>query len=291
MQRTLVKMLKRVLTLGFLWLLVGCSTIRLGYDQGTTLAWWWIDGYADFNGEQSPRVKDAIHRWFTWHRTTQLGDYAAWLGAVRTKIGESITTAQVCRWTDESRTMLRPAIDRALVLAAPLVPALTEVQFKHIERRYAKANDEFKRDFLQQAEERLEAAVKRTVDRAETVYGRVDAAQRKLITASLQASPLDPEAWAAERQRRQRDTLQTLRRLVADRAGNERTLAGLRALAERTQRSPEPAYRAYQQRLTDYNCAFTARLHNTTTAAQREAARLRLEGWEDDLRLLAAATP
>jgi hypothetical protein len=41
-------------------LLSGCSTVRLAYDSGPTLAWWWIDGYGDFSGEQAPRVKDGI---------------------------------------------------------------------------------------------------------------------------------------------------------------------------------------------------------------------------------------
>jgi hypothetical protein len=85
--------------------------------------------------------------------------------------------------------------------------------------------------------------------------------------------------------------LQTLRRLVAEKADNDRVVAALRALAERSERSSDPAYRAYQQRLTDYNCGFAARIHNAMSPAQRQAARDRLKGWEDDLRALAAAVP
>ena len=105
----------------------------------------------------------------------------------------------------------------------------------------------------------------------------------------MKASPFDPQAWADERQRRQRDTLATLRRLLAERADADRIVAALRALAERAERSPDPGYRAYQQRLLDYNCALAARLHNAMSPAQRQAARERLKGWEDDLRALAAA--
>jgi uncharacterized coiled-coil protein SlyX len=102
------------------------------------------------------------------------------------------------------------------------------------------------------------------------------------------ASPFDPQAWLAERERRQRDTLQTLRRLTAERADRDRTIAALRMLTERMEISQDPAYRAYQQRLAEYNCAFGAQLHNATTPAQRQAAREQLKTWEGDLRALAA---
>jgi hypothetical protein len=102
------------------------------------------------------------------------------------------------------------------------------------------------------------------------------------------ASPFNPEMWMADRQRRQRDTLDTLRALVSSRADRDQRVAGLRALAARIEFSPNAEYRAYQRRLADYNCAFTARIHNATTPEQRRKARETLKGWEEDLRALAA---
>ena len=64
--------------------------------------------------------------------------------------------------------------------------------------------------------------------------------------------------------------------------------AALRMFAEQAQRSPRPPYRAYQQRLKQFNCEFAAQLHNATTPAQRQAAADTLKGWETDLRVLAA---
>ena len=62
---------------GVLTLLSGCSMLRLGYNQAPDLAYWWIDGYADFNDLQTPRVRSALTQWFAWNRRTQLPDYAA----------------------------------------------------------------------------------------------------------------------------------------------------------------------------------------------------------------------
>jgi Family of unknown function (DUF6279) len=287
-----LKVLKTWGMVALVWLLTGCSALRVAYDTAPTLAWWWIDGYADFSGEQASRVKDDIRLWFGWHRTTQLPDYAAWLAGTRGKIADSITPVQVCRLWDESRRLLDPAVDKGVVTAAAWVPGLTEVQFRHIEKRYAKVVDEMRKDFLQSDEtERHEAALKRTVERVETIYGSLDDSQRKLISDGIKASPFSPETWLTERQRRQRDTLQTLRRLAAEKADSDRIVATLRALAERSERSPVPAYRAYQVKLMDYNCAFGARIHNAMGPAQRQAARDRLKNWEDDLRALSTGAP
>ena len=277
-----------------LLLLGGCSAVRVGYNQAPTLAWWWLDGYMDFDATQAPKVKDTLAQWFAWHRSTQLPDYADLLAAAQQQVMQPATPAQVCRWNDDLRVRLNAAFAQGVPLAADLLPLLKPAQLAQLERRYRKSNLEFEEDFLQQPDERQKAAIKRTVDRAEMLYGRLDDNQRRLIAAGVAASPFDPAAWYAERQALQSQTLQTLARLTAGgpaRADRESNLAGLKALADRVLRAPPGPYRDYQQRLTDYNCEFIARLHNSTTPKQRLAARDRLHGWEEDLRVLAAQKP
>ena len=277
-----------------LLLLGGCSAVRVGYNQAPTLAWWWLDGYMDFDATQAPKVKDTLAQWFAWHRSTQLPDYADLLAAAQQQVMQPATPAQVCRWNDDLRVRLNAAFAQGVPLAADLLPLLKPAQLAQLERRYRKSNLEFEGDFLQQPDERQKAAIKRTVDRAEMLYGRLDDNQRRLIAAGVAASPFDPAAWYAERQALQSQTLQTLARLTAGgpaRADRESNLAGLKALADRVLRAPPGPYRDYQQRLTDYNCEFIARLHNSTTPKQRLAARDRLHGWEEDLRVLAAQKP
>jgi hypothetical protein len=280
-----------------LWLfgmlfLSGCSAVRIGYNQAPTLAWWWLDGYMDFNAEQAPRVKEALNQWFAWHRTTQLPDYANLLATAQVQVMQPATPAQVCRWADDLRSRIAVAFAAGVPLAADLLPSLKAEQLVHLERKYRKSNQEFEEEFLQQQDdERLKASVKRGIDRAEMLYGRLDERQRQLIAAGVAASPFDPAAWFAERQRVQSETLQTLARLSAGgpaRADRESNLAGLQALALRVQRASALDYRAYQQRLTEYNCAFFAQVHNSTTPAQRQTARAKLKGWEEDLRALVA---
>jgi hypothetical protein len=246
----------------------------------------------DFNAEQEARVKEALNQWFAWHRTTQLPDYANLLAAAQVQVMQPATPAQVCGWADDLRARIAVAFAQGVPLAADLLPSLKPEQLAHLERKYRKSNQEFEEDFLQpQADERLKASVKRGIDRTEMLYGRLDERQRQLVAAGVAASPFDAAAWFAERQRVQSETLQTLARLSAGgaaRADRDSNLAGLQALAARVQRAPGGDYRAYQQRLSEYNCAFFAQVHNSTTPAQRQTARAKLKGWEDDLRALVA---
>jgi hypothetical protein len=291
-ERILAKAVKPLIIGALLLALAGCSALRLGYNNGPQLVWWYLDGYVDFSREQAPAAKQALERLFEWHRATQLPDYAALLSSAQLAVVENTTPAATCRWFARVRDLLEPTVDRALVQSADLLPGVGEAQFKHLAGRYSKSLDEMRAKYLQaDPAERLAESVQRALERAEQLYGTMDEPQRRVIAASVAASPFDPQAWMAERQRRQRDVLQTLRRLVTERADADQRVAALRTLAERAERSPDPAYRAYQQKLTDYNCAFAAQLHNVTNAAQRQKARQRLKGWEEDVRSLAPAAP
>jgi hypothetical protein len=267
--------------------LTGCSALRLSYANGPQLAWWWLDGYFDFSREQSKQVQLALDHWFEWHRSTQLAQTTALLAEVAQQMGEPMTPGQVCQWQDRARSHADPALSRAIVDFAEIVPGLGDAQMKHLESHYRKLIDEMRRDFLQpDPAERLQASVKRTRERADRIYGNLGEAQMQVVSDGVAASPFDPELWLAERQRRQRDTLQTLRRLLSERADRDQRVAALRALVQRSEHSPNPVYRSYQTRLTAYNCALAAQVHNATTPAQRKKARDNLRGWAEDLRTL-----
>lgn len=270
-------------------LLAGCSALRLGYSQAPTLAYWWTDRYFDFDAAQSTQVRAALDDWFRWHRQTQLADAADLLARAADQALEPATGAQVCRWADDITQRLNLAYERAVPAMADIALTLKPAQLKTLAQRYERGNEDFAKDFMQPSPEaRLKASVQRAVERAEYFYGRLDTRQRALVARGVQASPFDAELWLAERRARQKDVLDSLTRWTTERASPEVVRAGLRSLAQRTQRSPREAYRDYQKRLLDYNCAFAADIHNATTAAQRRRAAERMDGWAGDLRSLMA---
>ncbi|HWH82395.1 MAG TPA: DUF6279 family lipoprotein [Burkholderiaceae bacterium] len=275
--------------------LTGCSALRLAYATGPDIVYWWLDGYIDFTSAQTPRARESIRSWFVWHRRTQVPDYAAQLVRAQAEVLADTTPARVCEWQAEVLKRVRIAFDRIAPDAAEVMLTVTPAQVKYLEDRYEKFNREYRDAYLQaDPRQRADESLKRVVDRAETLYGRLDEAQRERIVEALTRSPFDPELWLAERHARQQDALQILRRVGSTAAGDgatrEQALAELRGYVERLARSPRENYRRYSERLAEFNCAFGAALHNATTPAQRHVAAERLAGWEGDLRAIAAGT-
>lgn len=262
------------------------------------MGYWWLDGHVDFDERQSAQVHEAIERWFAWHRRSQLPEYAALLARAQREILQPMTPAAMCAWTTEAQRRLDLALGEALPAAAELMLTLTPGQLRHIERRFRKSQDEMREDFLQpDLAERQAGRLKRTLKSFEILYGRLDAGQRELLAGQLGASSFDAERWIAERALRQREILQTLASVGnAARAGGDpgallaQARAAAQGLAAQITRSPRADYRAHQERLLQENCTLAATVHNATTRAQRETARARLKGWEDDLRALATAS-
>jgi hypothetical protein len=267
----------------------GCSALRFGYNQAADFAYWWLDGYIDFSETQTPQVRDALAAWFAWHRATQLPDYANLLAKAQTEVMADSTPARVCEWWGLLSTRMGTSLERGVPAAADLMLSVSARQIQHIERRYAKANDEFRDEFMQgDPAKRRKASIERAVERAELLYGKLDDAQREHVARSVTQSPFDADLWFAERKRRQQDALQMLRRIVAEGASRDEAQAAARAYMDRTVRSPREDYRRYSDKLASYNCAFAAKLHNMTNPAQRQVAVQKFKGWETDLRALAA---
>lgn len=273
--------------IGAALLLAGCSAIRLAYSGAPQFTWWWLDGQFDFASEQTPQVKEAIDRWFAWHRNTQLPEYVQWLGQLEKRAGDGIDAAQVCALYGDVRQRLQPSIDQALERAADLVPVLTMAQVNHFEASLAKSSAELRREFLQpDMAERRRAAVKRMVGRYERFYGSLDEPMRRAVEAGVAATPFDAALWLADRERRNRDVVQTLRRWLAERPDRAVVLREMRELALRLEASADPAYRAVQQRAGEHNCRVAANVHNAAGPAQREALKRQLRAWAADLKAL-----
>ena len=271
-------------------LLAGCgSVLRLGYGQGPSLAYWWLDGYVDLDGDQSTRLRDELDRWFEWHRRAELPLYADLLARAQREVMQPVGAAGMCAWRDEAQRRLDVALDRAMPMLAALAVTLKPEQLRHLEARLAKNGAEIRSEYAQaDRAERARASFKRTLERYENLYGRLDETQRRRLGELLAVSPFDADRWLAERERRNAEMLRALAAVAASRDAVQ-AQAAVRLLINRAQRSTRPEYRAYAERLTLENCELAATMHNLMTTAQRQYARNKLKGWEDDLRLLATA--
>ncbi|UUX96440.1 DUF6279 family lipoprotein [Aquabacterium sp. J223] len=279
-------------------LLAGCGmALKLGYNQGPTLAYWWLNGYVDFDDAQSRQAKRAIDQWFRWHRAEQLPEIARSVERLRVEAQQpTITPQAVCRWQAEGRRLTQVAWQQAIPPLADLALTLEPEQLNRMEKRFAKNDDKYRDKFLPpKPQDRVKARAKQWEERLEMVYGSLDGAQQERLRQALAASPHDGEAWLAERRAAQAEVLRSLRSLQAQRAGvanvaalKPQAEALLRRLGEQALHSPREAWRAQQDSAREHDCALIAQMHNTMSPAQREHAQRKLRDWEGDLLLLVS---
>jgi hypothetical protein len=155
--------------------------------------------------------------------------------------------------------------------------------------KFDKGNATFRSDYPQTARSaRQSKRYKGAVSRAETLYGRLDDQQLALVALQVETSNFSSALAYAERQRRQQDTLRTLRGLVKTPTTPEQKRQAVRGLYERTLASPNANYAVYAEALNQEACKNFADLHNSTTAVQRRNAVSKLAGYGLDLKTLSA---
>ncbi len=270
-------------------LLTGCSAIKLAYNQAPDLTYWWLDGYFDFNEQQTPKVRDELTKLFAWHRASELPKTADFLAQAGQLMAGEVSASQACRMYDQGRGLVDSITNQALPTLGELAPTLTPQQIEHVKRKYAKNAEEFSRDYIQGSAASREAKrLKQAIDRSETFYGKLEEPQIALIKQALSASSFDAAFALKERQRRQQELLDILSGLAAAKASPATSQHALRGYIQRAWESPDPAYRAYVQRLTSQACQSFASVHASTTPAQRAYAVKVLKGYEVDLRTLAS---
>ncbi len=283
----------RIISLAVLaCLLQACSATKLAYNQAPDLAYWYLDGYVDFSSQQSLQVKDDLAKLQSWHRQTQLPTYLETLQKMQQKIPLDVTAVEACSLLADVRRKLVTLSDQAQPAVVSLIDTLSPSQLDTMARKFDKGNAEFRSDYLPTAQPAKPAneskRYKQAVSRAEMLYGKLDDKQLGLITVQVEKSRFNANLAYAERQRRQQDTLQTMRHLLKGQATAEQKRLAVRGLFERTLAGSHPVYVEYAEALTQENCKNFADLHNSTTASQRRKAAATLMAYAQDIKILVA---
>ena len=276
-----------LLALGLI--LQGCSAVKTAYNQAPTLAYLYLDDYIDFTDVQSAQVKAELVKFQAWHRQTQLPAYVDLLQKMQQKMPQDITTAQACEVFADVRQKALAMTDYATPATVTVAAAMTQKQLDAMQRKFAKGNTKWREDYLDgSAKDIAEKRQKSAIKRSDMLYGSVTDKQRSLIALQIERSQFKPVQSYAERQRRQKDIVQTLAKVVSTPQDFDSTSKDIRALLARSVASPDMAYRSYLEQVTQEGCASFAELHNTTTPEQRKKAVEVLAGYEQDFRTLAS---
>jgi len=258
--------------------------VQTVYNRSPDLAYWWIDGFVDITPQQRTVLIEDLENYQRWHRTTQLPRYAQWLRQMQTLALQDISEEQSCKLYGEIWDSLLSLADPAEAGTTRLARSLSTEQLEHLRSKIERHHRDWRRDWLEPGPaEGLDKRVKRARERAEDFYGRLDTSQQRLLRQQAERSPYDIALAEAIRLRRQEDIMNTLRGLQRQAPSPEEARAQVRALLQRSVRSPVAEHQAYVVRLNDYNCRAMAQLHNSTSPEQRQSAFKRLQKYERDV--------
>lgn len=270
-------------------LLQGCSAVKIFYNQLPDFAYWYLDAHLDFTESQSLNVRQALLKLQQWHRQTQLPAYIEALQKLQQQMPADMAPAQACTVFADVSHKLQAISAQVEPAMAALVPTLNARQLVQLEREFAKRNADYRSDFMEGSPKALRnKRFKQAVKRAEMLYGSLEDKQLTVLARRIDDSPFDATLSYAEKLRRQQDTLQTLKPLIAGQASPEKAQAPVRGLLERALQSPNPGYLSHFETMTQEACETWADLHNSTTAAQRGKAGETLKRYEEDFRALHA---
>ena len=203
--------------------LQACSAVKIAYNQAIELSFWQLDGYFDFNDTQKPHVREELAKVHQWHRQTQLPVYIEALQRWQTWLPGEVTEAQACAVFDEVRSKLQVISDRALPGAGSVAATLAPEQLNAMQKKFSKLNAEYRSEFIEGTPAALlEKRYKKAVSRAEMLYGSLEEPQLLVLKSRLTQSTFDPGLSLNERQRRQRDAIQSLSPLIANRPQSKR---------------------------------------------------------------------
>lgn len=270
-------------------LLAGCSTLQIGYNNAATLSYWWLDSYLDFTEPQTSQAREALAALHAWHRRDELPAYSALLRQAQALAGGQVSAQQVCALVPPIEGALRRLGEQAATSLSPLLPNLRPEQLQRMAQQFDKNNRKWRAEWLDIPPAELQARrLKRAVERAESLYGRLEQHQVTVLQQGMHASPFDARLGWRERLRRQQDILRTLQEHGGSPDRPAHLKAEMLALIERSLHSPDPALRSQFEAITAGGCRMIAALHNSASATQRQQLQDTLRDYEADLRALAA---
>ena len=266
--------------------LVGCSSVRLAYNNADDLSYWWLDSYLDFGDAQAPQVRSELRALHRWHRHKELPLYADLLAELQQQAAGSISATQMCLVIDKVQGRATTFLEQLGPHVWAIAPSLDAEQIRHLGAKFEKRNLAWREKWLDPAPAKREVQrLRRWSDDIERLYGRLSEAQKTLLRDQLAQDAFVPELIFEEIRLRQQDIVRTLSRAPIEERGPQ----AINALLMRLQYAPDPVHRKRQEKSKNTACRVLAALHNSSSASQRRHLIEALKGYEDDARVLAAA--
>lgn len=270
-------------------IVTGCSGLRLAYNNGDTVLYWWLNAYVDLDRDQKDWVRDDINKLFDWHRKTQLKDYVEILRTGQKQLQGNVTQADLIADYTEVKQRTQTLLLKAAPELADLARSLKPEQIAQLEKKFKSNNDDYRKKYLSgDQENRQKLRYKKAMEQFELWFGSFSSEQEAVLRKASDARPLDSEIWLDERMRRQRNVLSLVNKVQQEKLGKEATVTLINGLIkdsfERLEHSERQAFfDAYE----NSTAQFVLTVIKLATPAQKAHAIKRMQGWIDDFNSLA----
>ena len=266
--------------------LEGCSTIRVGYNQADHLLAWMADDYFELDAAQKQDFRARIERLLKWHRAEQLPDYARFLAEVRQRGQQPLTREDAAWMVDGVKARFRVIALQGAPDAAEMLMTLTPDNLRALEKQYDKINQKFVREYKLTGtlEERKRARLERTLKQVRDWAGPLTHAQEERIAALNNAVPIADHLRHQDRMRRQKEFLA----LLAQRQNKAAFAPQVRAWLVDWEKGRSAEFEKAQSEIYDKRVSLYLEVDRMLTPQQREHVLRKLQGYIDDLRVLAA---
>ena len=270
--------------------LLACSAARLGYSNGETISYWWLNSYVDFDSEQKPWVRNRIDQVFAWHRKTQLKEYVRLIGRMQHRDLATVTPADVMGDYNDAKTRVLMIADRAAPELAELALSLDAEQIANIEKKFSKSNDKFRSEYLHgDVAARQEFRYRKVLKQAEYWFGNFSREQEEKIRIASNARPLNNDLLMLDRVRRQQELISLLKKIRTEKPDRDAATAMLKQFVAATvDRFGNRQHQIFFDESTAATAVMVASIMHIATPAQKAYFVRALQDWMNDFNKLAA---
>lgn len=281
-----MKLLLRAGAPVLLAMLVGGCSVKFAYNNADRLLRWQVSEYIDLDREQKAVLSARLDEFMTWHRRTQLPEYADQMYLWSQQLTDQVTPEQIAGIFEQMLQWGERMEDRGLPIAAEIMAGLSDDQVAELGPRLELSNAQIAEpEFGLSEEEAQKSWAREFEDAMERFTGRLDIRQRDYIQRKAAGYQPERVLWAEYRRRWQADLLSLL-----DQRHNDQFAAAFSELS----RAREDYYGEKYTRVSEENIELSREVaaYVLSNLSQRQSDRLQdsLTKLGDDFAELAATS-
>jgi hypothetical protein len=186
----------------------GCTALRFTYNNANSLIRYMAWDYVELDDAQSAALQQRVAGLHEWHRANELPMYAEFIEQASARVSKGTTQKDVAWAIEAMRKTYKRMASRSAEEAAPILVTLRPEQIAALEKRLAKNDAKFVREWLSGSAARRERhAMERMVERFEEWTGGLTKPQRDRIERFVRAHPRIQEVRLEDRRRWQKQAV------------------------------------------------------------------------------------